>query len=415
MKSISKRIAGLARSAVGKDPVAPWHASELQVSPGIQRRAVMIELARELRPHAVPLSLKERLAPEAWAVGLPDIGIFVLQSRPKVSLQLIGGGDNDDPLGRSIDSVAEAVSVSQAHADAAITWLEAALSEGARFSDGRTAKELLARLVAQVISQVTCVYAFGEYEERIIVDALMGQERRSRLDEIAQRVFALPNLEWLSADPDSAYLQESVYQGSARQWRARYVIGAPPRITECNWEITSQVPFDTWLGFSVASPSDLMLSEEDIRYEHRFDDLTDGALEGEQAHWQDVKATAQVFGDDCDDIDADSLVKGSVRDDLRIYRLESIEDLRGVVEKYPARQAWATGGSMGTWGGASGVPTMTVDWVRFAKDYDGVAMSVVAGLDIAYAPFEVTTEFGSGTAMLTGMAPGSTLYVTDPR
>ncbi|MDP9805699.1 hypothetical protein J2S70_000281 [Trueperella bonasi] len=380
--------------------VADWHPLKLKVHPGIQGRIVIRQMAHELSAIS-DLSQLEAIPPVEF---LPEAD--PLNSGSLADLTFVGdvnANDDYDDLFSHIPkhdaSLAEITDFIQNYWRVAFDWIEAALA----------ANLITHAMVRRALSNATVGYAFGEHQRSIAVDSLATAQQRDQADGYFSTILQLPGLEDWHALPTRAHVE---YRDDTN---ARLQPGSPPSIGNVQWWASSQIPVPVWIAYDLEDPQ--VFAEDD-------DQLTDKALDlmgmtreayladraRQQAQEVPIESTAQVYGDDAGDFPIDHPLHEL--HELNLYELTDTNSLRALLERYPARLSPVEDSCLyDDWAGIDAPINLVVNWTEFARDYDGVRFGVPAALQLAYVPVVVDN---SGTVMLTGWTPGSTIYFIDP-
>lgn len=368
-----------------KNRMREWHSCKLMVYPGIQGRGVVLSMLNQfVELGANPFAPSN--ADPAWTRGLPvcpfpsllppAVGASAASSALSTVVGQTTGGVFPEAPPPTFEAVTAFV---RRYQDAAIAWIGAALDAGVVTSD----------MVLRAVSDFTVGYAFSSFELRA-VDSLATPSQRSTADVLLSRLLALPSLESWQGRPRSAHVH------TARSAATRKVFADVPVIDNYEWWVTSQIPIPSWVAYDRV---DATVFADDVLHSPP----------------RAIESTCEVFGDDAGDIAVDHPY-AHLREDLRVFEIESIADVGQLVERYPARFADAdrTTRLAPEWAGIMAPIEFVIDWVRLGADYDGVRLSVPAALAVAYVPVRVETAAGHGTAMITGWTPGSTVYLVDP-
>ncbi|MEW6898194.1 hypothetical protein [Trueperella pyogenes] len=362
-----------------------WHSSYLQVHPGIQRRGAVFSVLDQLwnlefNPH------EPSHTDPAWAQDLPVFPFITLLPSSIPGDGVVSFLDTTafaGDLARTIEppapNLAAVTDFVRRYQDAAIAWVSAALDAGV----------VTSAMVQRAVSDFTVGYAFSSSELRA-VDGLATSQQRAATDALAQRFLALPGLEAWQERPRVAYVQHCPAEAT-RQTSSNSL----PLIDDYSWWVSSQIPLPVWIAYDPVDPQVF-----------GFEDSAPSDVP--------IESTCEVFGDDAGDVRIKH-PKAALREDLRVFEVSGIDDVVRLVERYPARLVESDCTRLfPEWAGHDAPIEYVLDWVRLAKDYDGVRLSVPAALEVAYVPVRVNTP-GGGTAMFTGWTPGSTVYLRDPR
>ncbi|MFT0846730.1 hypothetical protein VR010_03125 [Actinomycetaceae bacterium L2_0104] len=344
-----------------------------------------------------------------------------------------------------------------------IGWLVAALDapEGTLVPHERN-EEVLARYALRSLSSFTVSYAFGTFEKNIVIDALCGADVRERLDRLALRIIELPGLQWWSEEFDPAnYGFHSVGSGRGariaapgesfpadsqrrtgwgrlskqdRETAAQFKaldrdFGDIPRVAGYSWDPGSQLSVPRPQSFRATDPSWVTPTREELRSAlgryaasvgEELEAIVDERLLEERAQTHSSVCTEQFLGDDAGDRPLRALVQQSLPPrEYRIATVHAARDWTDLVERYPmALVPYGTSDTPRVWSGDAHGTWLTVDWSRAATQFDGIYLSVLGSLDVAYVPLRVVVPGPAGEregwTMMTGWTPGSVLWLNDP-
>ncbi|GEM_PF-5436700 len=410
--------------------------SDCLVRPGIIQRAWLVELAKNLA------SLSSA---EGWGDGLGDLRAFdigIAQAASPGGMMVLTSnevGDEDEPEipeeMRAPETREELAEKCEAAGFATIEWIVAAFdAPDGVLAEGETTTAVLARLAQRSLNDVTCAYAFGNFEKYIVRDVFWGPDVRERLDRLSLRIIELPGLEWLTeefapenygyhwvleeseapllsqARPGEKLPASAVQMYSPRRLtKERRTFDRQvktiekelvdfPRIIGVGWDAVSQSALRLVPSYRTTSPTWFYGGEDD------------------ETDWETCVCTNQVLGDDAGDLSLSSLTQADLpKRPYRIATIHSGQDWVDLVLKYPmivvpngdtqTFEMWS-GTAHGTW--------VVLDWEALAEDLDGVYLSVLGALDAAYVPYGVSVGGQELWTMMTGWVPGSVMWVRDP-
>ncbi|MFT3945193.1 MAG: hypothetical protein QM705_15405 [Ancrocorticia sp.] len=341
----------------------------------------------------------------------------------------------------------------------AINWIIAALDapNGALVA-GEENDAVVARLALRSLSSLTVSYAFSSYEKDMVVDALCGADVRERLDRLALRILALPQLAWWSEefDPEhyifhspAAWTGVTVSQpgeplppellrqrGIGRLSMKDRQVTAQFRTVDkefrdlarafgTNWWPQSQISGKTPVSYRSTSPEWFVPSRAELQIglgklaREQVDAVEERYLD-ELARNNGAVCTGQFLGDDAGDRPLCALVKRELETgERRILTIHSGRDWTDLVSRFPmVLVCTGTSDEPETWGGNARGVWVTVDWERASQEYDGIYLSVLGALDASYVPLRVAIPGPRGIrecwTMMTGWVPGSVLWLNDP-
>lgn len=337
----------------------------------------------------------------------------------------------------------------------AINWIVAAL-EAPVLVPGEENEDVLARLALRSLSTLTVSYAFGSFEKDIVVDTLCGADVRERLDRLALRILELPLLAWWSEefDPDNFCYHVNSGRGGARVTPAGSSIPSPrtnllsregrtvasnirsidkdfrdlPRVQEISWFPSSQFHGDASSSYRSTDPSWIVPSREELRVGlgELAADGSGAAVEerylDERARLNSAVCTEQILGDDAGDRPLSGLVQQELPPcERHIWTIHTTREWTDLVIRFPMIIVPGQGPAENeSWGGDARGTWVTVDWERASEEYDGIYLSVLGSLELAYVPLRVAipgpreNENRECWTMMTGWTPGSVVWLKDP-
>lgn len=341
-----------------------------------------------------------------------------------------------------------------------IGWLVAALdAPPGALVPGEDNDDVVARIALRSLSSLTIHYAFGTFEQNIVVDALCGADVRERLDRLALRLVDLPGLGWWSEEfaaknfrfhtpgfTDSPVVVQAGEPlpiealrraGIGRTSRRGRRIGAHfkaldrgfrdlPRLFGSSWYPSSTASKQMPQSFRSTDPSWLVATREELRSSagsfvvEGSEDPVEAMFVDELARNWTALCTEQFLGDDAGDRPLRALAHQELTPrKRRLWTIHSSRDWTELVLRFPMVLVPAGGeDSPATWGGNAQGVWLTVDWEKAGREYDGVYLSVLGSLDAAYVPLRVAIAGPRGErecwTMMTGWVPGSVMWLGDP-
>lgn len=388
--------------------VRDWHPSKLTVHPGLHGRLLTRTAIESLAGICDPV---HGSAPQ-WASGLQQLpNVHLLpDADPSSTSQLtwLVGAVSDEQrayvesIPKPDSPFAQFARYVHDYWEAVLTWARAAI----------TAEAIDAQAIKQALNSATVGYAFGTHARDIAIDALATQAQRDQADAVLGQLLQLPGLEQWLTRPDVAHVEHR-FDSSAR-----LVGGTPPELVGFSWWASSQIPMPVWIAYDREDPEafaedDSHITDADLAAMGMTRAQLLADLERERLQSIPVESTAEVYGDDAGDFAIDHPLR-TLRD-LRVYELSDVDSVRSLIERYPTRLGEINGTSMShDWAGTQAPISLGVNWHALAQNYDAVRYGIPAALQLAYVPIVVDSEGLTGTAMLTGWTPGSTIYFVDP-
>lgn len=381
------------------------YSKVMEIHPGLQRREWLHTLAKTMfSSFAKACGTQEE---QPWGAGLP-------------SLENYNSGLNLTPAHLFIAWLERALEVLRTHREVLNSQDSAQISvsvpentttsiqthQSSVFYAGEDPLRFLKHCMANALSDSTIGYGFGLYEVVQKQESTYTDGQRKQLDSIAQQFYALaPEVfcslrpRWFEGKPSLRVVTDEIY----------------------SWFISAQSHIPLWFGYNPVDAEIFSMSTAQRRtslecYQKLYPGNKCSLEDMDHRFFPDIRlcCTYDVYGDDAGDFSDPReefftpLYQCKPAADLKIYTIDSFEDYKNLLQRYPQPvPRWDSDYSY--WSPGLSV-NLVLNWEAIAHDYDGVGLTIRGALDAAFVP--CATDAGVG--LLSGFTPGSVAYVRSP-